>query len=139
MPVSRVDLDKLRRDFLARLIADHEWLDFAGIPQVRNVIRLKLDDVFVPLSATRELPEGDALRAHRAAEGEADDATKLAEREAAERRVTLEDALKEPRLVVLGEPGSTALTRCRRQTAGAWTSSGPSSASRATSSTAASL
>ena len=68
-PLARVDLEKLRGDYLARLIANHEWLDFAGIPQVRNVVRLKLDDVFVPLSATRELPEGDALRAHRAAGG----------------------------------------------------------------------
>ena len=47
-----------RSDYPGRLIADHKWLDFAGIPQVRNVVRLKLDDVFVPLSATRELPEG---------------------------------------------------------------------------------
>ena len=106
----RVDLDKLRSDYLARLITDHEWLDFTGIPQVRNVVRLKLDDVFVPLSATREMPEGDALRAHRAVEAEAGDAARLAERGVAERRVALEDALKEPRLAVLGEPGSGKTT-----------------------------
>ena len=58
VPLPRVDFDKLRSDYLGRLIADHEWLDFAGVPQVRNVVRLKLEDVFVPLSATRELPEG---------------------------------------------------------------------------------
>jgi hypothetical protein len=109
-PPSRVDLEKLRADYLGRLVAAHAWLDFSGIPQVRNVVRLKLDDVFVPLSATRELPEGDVRRepfGRRRAKGEAVDAdVRLAEREAAERRVALEDALKEPRLVVLGEPGS---------------------------------
>ena len=110
-----VDLEKPRDDYLARLIAEHEWLDFSGIPQVRNVVRLKLDDVFVPLSATRELPEGDVLRerlAPRAEEAEAGGGAeaRLAEREAAERRITLEDALKEPLLVVLGEPGSGKTT-----------------------------
>ena len=64
-PLTSVDLEPLRCGYLARLVADHEWLDFSGIPQFRNVVRLKLDDVFVPLSATRELPEGDALRAPR--------------------------------------------------------------------------
>ena len=116
-PPTRVDLERVRSDYLGRLVAAHEWLDFAGIPQVRNVVRLKLEDVFVPLSATRELPEGDVLREHlapRAAKGEAGDAgdaeARLAEREAAEWRITLEDALKEPLLVVLGEPGSGKTT-----------------------------
>jgi formylglycine-generating enzyme required for sulfatase activity/class 3 adenylate cyclase len=107
---TRVDLERVRDDYLGRLITAHEWLDFAGVPQVRNVVRLKLEDVFVPLSATKELPEGDVLREHlvpRAAKGEAGDAeARLAHHEAAERRITLEGALKEPLLVVLGEPGS---------------------------------
>lgn len=109
-PLTSVDLEPLRRGYLARLVTDHEWLDFTGIPQVRNVVRLKLDDVFVSLSATRELPEGDALRARltaRATPGETGD-TEV--REAAERRVSLEDTLKEPRLVILGEPGSGKTT-----------------------------
>jgi formylglycine-generating enzyme required for sulfatase activity len=112
-PPARVNLETLRADYLGRLVAAHAWLDFSGIPQVRNVVSLKLDDVFVPLSATKELPVGDVLRepfARRRAKGGAVDADVLAEREAAERRVALEDALKEPRLVVLGEPGSGKTT-----------------------------
>jgi class 3 adenylate cyclase len=109
-PFARVDLDKLRDDYLARLITDHEWLDFAGIPQVRNVVRLKLGDVFVPLSATRELPEGDVAHARLALPATPDEAIDVAAREVAWRRITLEDALTESRLMVLGEPGSGKTT-----------------------------
>jgi formylglycine-generating enzyme required for sulfatase activity/energy-coupling factor transporter ATP-binding protein EcfA2 len=63
-----------------------------------------------PLSATKELPKGDTVAEaieHRRGKGRgADELTDLAEREAAERRVTLKDALTEPRLVILGDPGS---------------------------------
>jgi formylglycine-generating enzyme required for sulfatase activity/energy-coupling factor transporter ATP-binding protein EcfA2 len=102
------------RDYHAWLVTCYEWLDFSGIPQVRNIVRLKLDEIFVPLSATKEWPRGDVppgTEAFRALEarglgGKLDSA----EREAAERRITLKDALAERRLVILGEPGSGKTT-----------------------------
>jgi formylglycine-generating enzyme required for sulfatase activity/energy-coupling factor transporter ATP-binding protein EcfA2 len=102
------------RDYHKWLVPCYEWLDFIGIPQVRNIVRLKLDEIFVPLSATNEWPRGDVpagAEPFRPPEGRGlDHQTDPAEREAAERRITLKDALAERRLVILGEPGSGKTT-----------------------------
>lgn len=107
-------LTELRRLYLEWLVSSYEWLDFSGIPQVRNIVRLRLDDIFVPLSATKEVPKGEMLAAEVARwreKGPTHDApTDTADRGTAERRITLKDALTEPRLVILGGPGSGKTT-----------------------------
>jgi class 3 adenylate cyclase len=108
------DLGRLRAAYLEILESRYEWLDFTGVPQVRNVVRLRLGDIFVPLATTRELPEGDVLRAEVALRRHLGEAPgEMAEpsgREVPERTITLEQALEAPRLVILGEPGSGKTT-----------------------------
>ena len=122
------DLEKLRRRYLEYLVNEHEWLDFRGILQLRTIVRLKLEDVYVPLWATTEprrevlpLSELARLRMELLREGiPAEEAMLRAEAwrlEAAfpERKVELREALSEnERVVVLGDPGSgkTMLLKC---------------------------
>ncbi|MFQ6016135.1 MAG: hypothetical protein ACE5NP_11930, partial [Anaerolineae bacterium] len=42
------DYEALRRRYLDHLVASYQWLDFRGLLQVRNIVRLKLDEVYVP-------------------------------------------------------------------------------------------
>ena len=121
-------------NYCQRLIAANEHLDFRGILQVRQILPLRLEDLYVPLYATTEaaqrllsqelaernirqhlgrLPSPRGRRAGGTvleAEGETDDALlrELAQRERApERRVEVAQALRENRrLVILGDPGS---------------------------------
>lgn len=107
------DLVKLRRQYLEWLAASYEWIDPIGIAQVRNVVRVRLDDVFVPLAATGEMPEGDALReraVRSAKRREAEKGAELSGREPAAPRLSLAEALRSPRLVILGDPGSGKTT-----------------------------
>jgi HEAT repeat protein/energy-coupling factor transporter ATP-binding protein EcfA2 len=85
------DLEKLRQRYLEYLVNEYEWLDFRGILQLRTIVRVKLDDIYVPLWAmTRPSPLYAPL---------------------SERRVELRKALSEnERVVVLGDPGSGKTT-----------------------------
>ena len=46
------DLERLRQRYLEYLVNEYEWLDFRGILQLRTIVRLRLDDIYVPLWAT---------------------------------------------------------------------------------------
>jgi HEAT repeat protein/energy-coupling factor transporter ATP-binding protein EcfA2 len=99
-------LDELRRRYLDYVVATCRWLDFRGLLQVRNLVRLKLEDIFVPLSAEKE------ERFYVIELKGVDEKGIQAERDifrltVEKQRVELDAALREnSRLVILGDPGS---------------------------------
>ncbi len=118
---------KALEDYRKRLIADHEYLDFRGILQVREFLRLRLENLYVPLNATvgvlqrtsaPALPEGDrslkALKEHPSRRGRREPTRQqlmlfpaAVTEQFLERRVTVAEVLREHRrLIVLGDPGS---------------------------------
>jgi len=108
-------LEALRRRYLDYVVATYRWLDFRGLMQVRNLVRLPLTDVYVPLSATveerrLEAPEALIERRKQAAGPEKrrePERFRAVRAETVTRRVELSQALRESRrLVVLGDPGS---------------------------------
>jgi hypothetical protein len=46
---------ELRQRYCDYVLRTCQWLDFRGLLQVRNVVRLPLDEVFIPLQATTTL------------------------------------------------------------------------------------
>jgi len=112
--------DELRGRYLNYIAATYRWLDFRGLMQVRNLVRLPLKDVFVPLSAEeeskrRELRElierPDQEKKKEKAEKKESKSERSRERfeppQIEKRRVGLAEAIQEnQRLVVLGDPGS---------------------------------
>src|SRR5512145_2802184 len=107
------DLVQLRKDYLAHLVRSYRALDFKGIPQLRNLTsELSLDEVYVPLMARPELPEGETWE--RRVAGRRFDKDSLPEeampemgRGMSSAPVQIEEALREKqRVVVLGDPGS---------------------------------
>jgi formylglycine-generating enzyme required for sulfatase activity/energy-coupling factor transporter ATP-binding protein EcfA2 len=108
------DLVQLRRDYLAHIERAHHALDFKGIPQLRSLpSELALEEVYVPLLARPELPEGDTWErrlAGRNFEREALPEGALQSLEhtgTASAPVQIEAALREKnRVVILGDPGS---------------------------------
>ncbi len=106
--------DALRRAYLAHLQGSYHALDFKGIPQLRTLTaELSLEEVYVPLLARPELPEGETWE-RRLAGRQLDKTSGLPEEMLAAAGkggsaapVRIEEALREKtQLVVLGDPGS---------------------------------
>lgn len=108
------DLQQLRRDYLAHIERSYHALDFKGIPQLRNLTsELALEEVYVPLLARPELPEGETWERRLAGRGFDKNALPEEALQGMERGmgastpVQIEEALREKtRVTVLGDPGS---------------------------------
>jgi formylglycine-generating enzyme required for sulfatase activity/energy-coupling factor transporter ATP-binding protein EcfA2 len=107
------DLIQLRDDYLAYLERTHHALDFKGIPPLRSLPNyLPLEEVYVPLLARPELPEGETWERRLAgrtwaAEALPEGVINVLEHTGAAVPVQIEEALREKkRVVVLGDPGS---------------------------------
>jgi hypothetical protein len=106
-------LIQLRKDYLAHLERSYRALDFKGIPQLRNLTsELSLEEVYVPLLARPDQPEGETWERRVAGrkfgeESLPEEAMQAIERGASSAPVQIEEALREKtRVVVLGDPGS---------------------------------
>ncbi len=112
--------ETLRRRYRSYVLASYRWLDFRGLLQVRTIVRLKLEDLFVPLRAEKEasVAERPTLplrmleeRADRTAATEAGHEQTVERLPKARERISLAAALRaSTRLVVLGDPGSGKTT-----------------------------
>jgi HEAT repeat protein len=121
------------RDFCSRLIAANEYLDFRGILQMREILRLRVEDLYVPLwamlEAARQPFPREAGRIQRVPtsvhppsrgggniiEGDQALVKELVQwGRMPDRRVGVAQALREhPRLVILGDPGTGKSTLLR--------------------------
>jgi formylglycine-generating enzyme required for sulfatase activity len=108
-----LDLIQLRKDYLAHIERSYRALDFKGIPQLRNLTsELSLEEVYVPLLARPDQPEGETWERRVAGRkyGEeliSEDALQAMGHGASSAPVQIEEALREKtRVVVLGDPGS---------------------------------
>ncbi|MBM4083446.1 MAG: NACHT domain-containing protein, partial [Planctomycetes bacterium] len=105
-------LDHQRRRYSDYIRHTVQWLEFRGFLQVRNIVRLPLEDVFVPLWATDiaqpRLASDDPEQrgeGRRKATSELEELRLKTPRQRG--RAELDRALQaHPRLVVLGDPGS---------------------------------
>ncbi|MEA3350045.1 MAG: NACHT domain-containing protein, partial [Chloroflexota bacterium] len=108
------DLESLRKEYLIHLKRMYQVLDFRGIPQLESFSReLELEDVYVPLVARPERPEGDTWMRSRLAgrDWRGDSLPKemlaMAGKGETVAPVPVEKALGEnSRVIVLGDPGS---------------------------------
>ncbi|RLC60169.1 MAG: hypothetical protein DRI80_11300, partial [Chloroflexota bacterium] len=100
-------LETLRRRYLDYIAAAYRWLDLRGLMQVRNLVRVPLARIYVPLAATVEEREPPFPPPEMVEERALPPEAMRRLREPVTRRVELAQALREhPRLVVLGDPGS---------------------------------
>ncbi len=107
------NLVQLRKDYLTHIERSYRALDFKGIPQLRNLTNdLSLEEVYVPLLARPNLPEGETWERRVAGRKFGEDsipeeALQAMGRGASSAPVEIEEALREKtRVVVLGDPGS---------------------------------
>ncbi len=107
------NLAGLRRDYLAYLQRTYHAIDFKGIPQLCSLSNeLTLEEVYVPLLARPELPEGETWERRLAGRAFAQEnlpveALQELGRPGGSTPIQIEEALREKsRVVVLGDPGS---------------------------------
>lgn len=110
--VTPEDLDKLRRVYFTGLVDKYEWMDFRGILQLRNIVRLRLDDIFISLNVFPEIESyREGLEAKPRLYETVQEGRYRGPLESSEKKTPLEGVLKEnPRMEVLGDPGSGKTT-----------------------------
>jgi len=116
------DLAQMRADYLASLRQRFEYLDLGGIaPRVQNrTVKLRMDDVFVPVQARPELEAHDEWPDWMEEPESEPESEEIALRMLARSRreveaqpVEIPDLLRRPRVVVLGDPGCGKSTLLR--------------------------
>ena len=106
-------ISRLRDEYLNWLLETYEWIDFRGILQLRNIVRLKLDDIYIPLKLNLEtgVAEEPTRQLTLFSQGDSPDleiSQALTGRgKRLKIRITISDILKDiNRFVILGDPGS---------------------------------
>ena len=115
--------EHLRQAYLEHLQRNYHALDFKGIPQLDTLAHeLSLEEVYVPLLARPELPEGETwerrmLAGRQLERGILPEEALAALEKQAPASVRIEDAIeKHNRVVVLGDPGSGKSTLLKHLT-----------------------
>jgi HEAT repeat protein/energy-coupling factor transporter ATP-binding protein EcfA2 len=106
-------LDELRERYGDYVLRTCQWLDFRGLLQVRNVVRLPLDEVFIPLQATTTLNYVPPPPSSQASDVDNTDYSARECYHAAPPVALSKVAGQHQRLVVLGDPGSGKSTLLR--------------------------
>lgn len=108
-------LDELRQRYNEYVIRTCQWVDLRGVLQMRNIVRLPLAEVFVPLQATIATETFSPIEIPTETEDLTTDVgSGRLERMRIERRIALADAVRQHQhLVILGDPGAGKSTLLR--------------------------